>query len=224
METHVKRALTPAELDTILAAITNAHSTTQVLVSAMHATFDALLSDTGQSFEDFDADHRLDPGAFAIPTAQWKAIVQAITDRCQEWGTGPAMALDVINIMPSSYQDPDVPVPETAKADRRPHVHEMHVTREATDVIAACAHRVEELGNCFGRDSEEYLTALRSWSNVLSRLFDMGFGADTRVSKDGDLSLLVSCASGFVYGVIFHRTHPADPHGSPQPGEWSLHS
>jgi hypothetical protein len=46
----------------------------------------------------------------------------------------------------------------------------------------------------------------------------MGFGADTRVSKDGDLSLLVSCASGFVYGVIFHRDHRTQPPDAPQPG------
>ena len=32
----------------------------------------------------------------------------------------------------------------------------------------------------------------------------MGFGADTRVHRDGDLSLLVTTGSGFTYGLIFH--------------------
>jgi hypothetical protein len=32
----------------------------------------------------------------------------------------------------------------------------------------------------------------------------MGLGADTRVSKDGKLSLLVRSGSGLVYAIIFH--------------------
>ena len=35
----------------------------------------------------------------------------------------------------------------------------------------------------------------------------MGFGAHTRVSRDGDLSLFVSTASGLDLGVIFHGQH-----------------
>jgi hypothetical protein len=39
---------------------------------------------------------------------------------------------------------------------------------------------------------------------ALSRLLSLGFGADTRVHRDGTLNLLVNTGSGFTYGLIFH--------------------
>jgi hypothetical protein len=75
---------------------------------------------------------------------------------------------------------------------------------EATDVIAACDRRLEALGAYFGRESPEYRAALATWHHQLSRLFSMSMGADTHISRDGDLSLLVRTGSGLVFGIIFH--------------------
>jgi hypothetical protein len=71
-------------------------------------------------------------------------------------------------------------------------------------VIAACEAHVQALGGYFGWQSPPYLDALASWHRQLARLFGMGLGAHTRVSKDGDRSLLVRTASGIVFAVIFH--------------------
>jgi hypothetical protein len=90
-----------------------------------------------------------------------------------------------------------------AEVDRRPYVHEMHVTREAVDVIAACNNRVNAIGEAFGRDSDRYRRAEETWRRSLSNMFGMFFGGDSRVTRDGELSLLV-VTGGFVYGVIFH--------------------
>jgi hypothetical protein len=202
----VRRALTPAGLDAIVAAIDNAASVAETLQAALRGTYNALLSERGQTVDDYDAANRLDPSAFAIPAAQWEAIAQAIANRAQEWAASATIALDVINLIPSSYDDPAAPVPKAAAADRRPPAHELRVSREAVDVIAACEAHVHALGDYYGHDSPEFLTALRSWHQQLARLFNMGLGAYTRVAKDGDLALLVTTASGLIYGIVFHGT------------------
>ena len=48
------------------------------------------------------------------------------------------------------------------------------------------------------------LDALASWHRNLAGLFSMAFGASTRITRDGDLSLFAVTGSGFVYAVIFH--------------------
>ena len=88
--------------------------------------------------------------------------------------------------------------------DQRPYVHEMHVTREAVDVIAACNQRVEAIGQAFGYDSDRYRRAEQSWRRQVSTMFGMFFGGESRVTRDGELSLLVVTGGGFVYGLIFH--------------------
>lgn len=46
-----------------------------------------------------------------------------------------------------------------------------------------------------------------SWQAQLSRLFSMSLGSAARVSRDDDLSLLVTTSTGFTYGLIFHPAH-----------------
>jgi hypothetical protein len=88
--------------------------------------------------------------------------------------------------------------------DARPYTHLLQVSREATDEIQRASNHVDELGRWYGEKSKEYLEAAASWQRQLSRLFSMSMGANTRVTRDGHLSLFVSTAGGFVYGLIWH--------------------
>lgn len=200
----VQRPLTPAETDRLMAGIAEATSTAQLLTNTIRALYNALLADTGHTVDDFHAGKRLDPGNCAIPRSQWQALVAAITDRAAQWGTAATLALELVNLMPGFYDDPTVPAPTLPKVDYRPEVHQLHVTRDATDVIAACDAHIHELGTYYGRQSRIYLDALDSWHHQLAQLFSMELGAHTRISADGRLSLLVSTGSGIVFGVIFH--------------------
>lgn len=93
--------------------------------------------------------------------------------------------------------------------DTRPYVHDMHVSREAVDVIQACNERVNQIGLHWGFDSDRYRRAEQTWRRNLSLMFLMSFGADTRVTKDGPLSLFIATSSKFVYGLIFHAEQRA---------------
>src|SRR5437870_2938028 len=106
--------------------------------------------------------------------------------------------------MPSSYDDPETPAAAWERVDARPHTLQIAVSREAIDVIGACEGRLQALAEHYGRDSRIYLDALHSWHHHVIGLFSMAFGADTRISRDGELSLFAATGSGFVYGVIFH--------------------
>src|SRR5439155_1658355 len=77
-------------------------------------------------------------------------------------------------------------------------------SREAVDVIGACEARLQALAEHYGRDARTYLDALHSWHHHLLGLFSMAFGADTRITRDGELSLCATTGSGFVYAIIFH--------------------
>jgi hypothetical protein len=201
---RVKRPLTADELSVIFAGIDAATNTRALLNGALRDLYTPLLADLGTSLDNINAEHPLRTTDYAIPTSQWTAIVGAITDRAQEWGTAVTLTLDLVNAMPSSYEDPDIPAPVVEKVDRRPHIHNMHITREAVDVIAACDAHVQALGACYGQDSQIYLDALHSWHYQLTLLFNMNMGADTHISKDGTLSLFVATASGYMFGIIFH--------------------
>jgi len=203
--TGVRRALSDAELAGIFDAIAAATSTGEVLVATINSLYTVLLADLGRTFGALGPDQRLNPTEFAIPTSQWKAIAAAATNRADEWGTVPSISINLINAMPSSYDDPTVPDPTPQLPDRRPAIHHLRVSREATDVIAACTEHVTALGRQFGLDSDIYDRAATSWRWHLTRLFSMGSGAETSIIAEGHLSLLVTNASGFVYAVIFHR-------------------
>lgn len=200
----VRRPLTDQEIDAVVAGINAATNSAELVVAAIREIFNALLADTGQRFDDFDEDNRINPADYAIPTSQWTALAAAMTGRAGEWGTGSEVALILLGMMPATYDDPDVPTPAIAIPDRRPFIHDLHLTRDAVDVITACERRLSDLGRGYGWESEIYLTASHTWHRCLAGLFSMGFGADTHVAADGPMSLFVKSASGFVYGIIFH--------------------
>jgi len=202
---RVRRPLTDTETRSISTAIDAAGSVPEILAAALISLFTALLAPLGESLNDYGpATRLLDPGTFAIPQTQWAAITGECLARADAFGGRAQTAMELINVMPASYDDPSVTVSAAQPADQRPYEHVLTVSREATDVIAAASRHCGELSACFGEDSREYLDAIRSWQHNISRIFSMAFGSQTRVSRDGDLSLLVSSATGFTYGLIFH--------------------
>jgi hypothetical protein len=200
----VRRALTAAELTAIIDRVDAADSTSQLLAAVIGSVYDTLLADIGLSTTTVPEGQQLDPRQFQIPSTQWQAITGAVMDRAAAWGTGPELAMELIGMLPSTFEDPAAPVPDRPRTDRRPDLLELHITREAVDVIAAGTAHVQALASCYGQASEQHLQASTSWVAALSRLLSMGFGADTRVRRDGNLSLLVNTGSGFTFGLIFH--------------------
>jgi hypothetical protein len=201
---RVRRALTETELTSVRTAIGGASSAAGILAAALQALFAALLAPLGESLADYSAGRRLDPADFAIPQAQWEAIAQDCMARADAYGSRTQIAMELASIMPASYHDASVTVPPALEVDHRPCEHVLTVSREATDVIAAATRRCAELARHFGDTSREYRHAARSWQHNLAQVFSMTFGAQTRISRDGDLSLLVSSSTGFTYGIIFH--------------------
>jgi hypothetical protein len=200
----VRRAYTGSELTAILGRVDAAESTGDLLAAVITAVYDTLLADRGLTLTSLPDGHRVDPRQFQIPTSQWEAICGAVTDRAAAWGTGPELAMELVNVLPSTYDDPAAPVPDLPRVDRRPDLLNLSVSRDAVDVIAAATRHVQALAAYYGPASPQHLTAITSWANALSRLLSLGFGADTRVHRDGVLSLLVNTGSGFTYGLIFH--------------------
>jgi hypothetical protein len=202
-----RRALTAAEMQTLLAAISNATSTADLLTVAMVDLFTILLADQGTTLADFTPTDRLDPSRYAIPTVQWTALSAAIIDRAAQWGTGAELALELSSTKPATYDDPTAAVPAAPPVDYRPQVYTLELSREAIDAIAAADAHIHALATHCGRDSDTYLDALESWHTQLSHLFALGLGAHTRISRDGKLSLLVHTGSGVVCAVVFHGQH-----------------
>jgi hypothetical protein len=206
--THrVRRPLTDTEMTTVRTAVTAATSPPEILVTIVTTVFTALLEPLEETLADYGPSRPLDPRAFAIPQTQWEAISEACLARADAVGGRMTLVMELINMMPASYNDPAVTTATAPVADQRPYEHVLTVSREATDVIAAASRRCGELARYFGEDSRQHREALGSWQAQLSRLFGMAFGAVTSVSRDGDLSLLVGTQSGLVYGIIFHTEH-----------------
>lgn len=199
-----RRALTDAEMINITAAIADAGSTAGTIVAAITGTLTALLAPLGETLDVYGPGRPLNASRFAIPTAQWNAICEVCLARADAFGGRVQAGIALIDLMPSSYDDPSVTVTTTPLPDQRPYKYDLTVTCEATDVIAAASARCAELERCYGGRSREYLSAIRSWEAQLSRLFSMALGTSAHVSRDNDLSLLVSTSSGFTYGIIFH--------------------
>jgi hypothetical protein len=202
----VRRAFSESELTAILGRIDAADSTGDLLAAVVNAVYDTLLADSGLTLKTLPDGHRIDPRQFQIPTSQWEAICGAVTDRAAAWGTGPELAMELINVLPSTYDNPAAPVPDLPRVDRRPDLLNLSVSRDAVDVITAATTHIQALAAHYGPASPQHLTAISSWVTALSRLLSLGFGADTRVHRDGTLSLLVNTGSGFTYGLIFHGT------------------
>jgi len=204
MPAPVHRAFTAAELTAIIDRIDAASSTGDLLATVIGAVYDTMLADLGLTTGTLPNGQQLDPRQFQIPSSQWQAITGAVTDRAAAWGTGPELAMELITMLPGTYDDPTAPVPDRPRTDWRPDQLHLHITRDAVDVIAAGTAHIQAIGAYYGLASEQHLRASTSWLAGLSRLLSMGFGADTRIRRDGDLSLLVHTGSGFTYALIFH--------------------
>ncbi|WP_433616827.1 hypothetical protein ACQP2P_15950 [Dactylosporangium sp. CA-139114] len=200
---RVRRPLTAAELESIRGRIDAATDTTTLLVAAVIGVFDALLADLGQTYPGTGTtpQQRIDPRQYAIPQTQWTAIADAVTNRAHAWGGGITIGLDLVNLMPSAYDDPTVPAPWLSDQDHRPQVYRLEVSREAADEIAACETHLQHLAAFYGPSSDTYQQALSSWHRQLATLFATSLGATSLVHRDGPLSLHLS---GLVFGVIFH--------------------
>jgi hypothetical protein len=201
---QVRRPLTDNELTRLLAEVAEATDTTDLFTRTVRGVFTPLLADLGRTFDDVSPLNPLDATRFAIPAAQWQTLMQAVADRAGQWGTAAMVTLELTNVLPSAYDDPTVAVPVAPRVDRRPPIHDLRFTREATDVIRACEEHLHALAAHYGRGSAYHLDALTSWHGHLARLTDMGFGANTQVRADGPLSLQVTTASGLLYAIVFH--------------------
>jgi hypothetical protein len=204
MSTPIQRALTPDELTAILDRIDAAEAPEQLLPITVRAVYDTLLADLGLSLNALPEGQQLDPRKFLIPTQQWKTIAGAVTDRATAWGIGAELAMDLINVLPGSYDDPAAPVPDRPHIDYRPEHLQVQLSREAVDVIAAANRHIQALATHYGPSSAQYLAAATSWLACLSQLLTMSFGPGLRIVRDGALSLLIHTSSGYTFAAIFH--------------------
>lgn len=103
----VQHHLTSDEMTQVKAAIDAADTPYDVLLAALTTTFNILLAGEGKTWEDFDADHKIDGKQYAIPDTQWVEIGDHLKARSHEL-SGDAigtvnLTLDWMNIGPSSY-------------------------------------------------------------------------------------------------------------------------
>jgi hypothetical protein len=102
MSAPVRRALTVDEVTAIFARIAAAEDISQLLPIVVVAVYDTLLADLGLSLDTLPG-QQLDPRKFLIPAQQWEAITSAVTDRATALGSRPALAMDLINLLPGTY-------------------------------------------------------------------------------------------------------------------------
>jgi hypothetical protein len=200
----VRQVIADADLATIVTAISAASSTREAVGAAITTTFTILLAAHGETLASYGQERPLDPSRFAIPAAQWEAITGACLARADAFGGRACASMDLVNLMPASYPDPAVTVTMPPPADQRPPEYTLTVTRQAADVIAAASARCADLALSYGSRSRQHADALMSWERQLARLFLITLGAAARVTREDDLSLLVTTSSGYAYGLIFH--------------------
>lgn len=201
---RVRRALSLEEMTSIRRQIEAAGSGPAIVTAALGAVFTALLEPLGESLSDYTEKRTLDPVRFAIPKTQWDAISDASLAKADAYGSRADVALDLMNAMPSTYDDPNTGVPLFEVIDHRPREHVLRVSCEATNTIAAASHHCDRLAAHFGVSSAQYRDAVRTWQYCLFQLFSMGFGAEVRITREDELSLLVKSTTGFTYGITFH--------------------
>lgn len=247
-----RRPFTVEELDRIHTAITTADSPPTLIAAVLSAVFDMLLADTGLRVTDFGSDRPLNPDDYAIPHTQWTAVTAAATSHAARWGTGATVAVELSNRLPDSYDDPHTPDPGWPHPDLRPAVLDLHLDRDATDVVAAAHLHLDALAAHYGPASARHLDALTSWTTAVGMLLRLNLGSPVHVHRDRPLSLLIK-APGLTYAVLFHgqprsctmpgcgirlpdepdttgidadgcEHRPSYPYGAPQPGTWTAHS
>ncbi|MDT5033847.1 MAG: hypothetical protein QOC94_4018 [Actinoplanes sp.] len=204
MTTPIRRALSLQEMTTIIGRVDAAEATEQLLPIVVRGLYDTLLADLGLSLDSLPKGQQLDPRKFLIPARQWEAITGTVTDRAATWGTGAELTMDLINVLPGTYDDPGAPLPDLPRTDHRPDHLEVHASRDAVEVIAAAGHHVQALAAHYGPGSAEHLTAATSWLACLSQLLTISLGPNIRVVRDGNLSMLIHTSSGYTFAVIFH--------------------
>ncbi|MBT8228377.1 MAG: hypothetical protein KJO75_23190 [Dactylosporangium sp.] len=205
---RVSRALTGDEMRMIVDNARRSATTGQLVFGIVADLYNALLDDDHRSIADLDVNRPLRPGEYAIPTTQWEAIMHEATGRAAAWGTSAATGLELVNVKPDTYDDPQASTPPADTDDHRPTSLALHVTREAVDTVRDVTQYLGALATGYGPDSDVYRHAADSWLRHLPLLFNLGLGGDTIVRRDGgagSLSLLVETASGTVFGIIFHQ-------------------
>jgi hypothetical protein len=203
MNAPVRRALTVDELTAITARIAAAEDITQLLPIVVVAVYDTLLADLGLTLATLPEGQQLDPGKFLIPAQQWEAITGAVTDRATTLGSHPTLAMDLINLLPSTYDDPAAPIPDLPSIDRRRDL-DVSLSGDAVEAITAAGHHIQALAAHYGPASPQHVTAATTWLAGLAQVLSMSSGPQVRVVRDGNLSLLARTASGYTFAVIFH--------------------
>ncbi|MBI1758150.1 MAG: hypothetical protein HYR62_02830 [Actinobacteria bacterium] len=203
MSTPHRRVLTATQLDTLYARIRDAHSTAHLLTEV----FDAMRT----MVHDTPTDPHQPPqrvvrvGDHAIPSSQWRAILDAATNRAQQWGTSVHVSLELANYLPASYDDPTVATPTWPAPDHRPPIHHLHLTRQAVDMITRAEAHLRQLTAVLGAASPDLRRQESSWRLFLTRLVTTNFGEFTTVDTDGDLSFAVTTSSGVGYGARWRQ-------------------
>lgn len=102
-ERLVARPLTDVEMLAITGGIESAETPVDGLVHALKTTFDVLLHDVGSSWDEAES---VDGRQFAIPSAQWIAIGEAIKARAAlQPLEGVNLLLDWVNKGPSAIAE-----------------------------------------------------------------------------------------------------------------------
>ncbi|MFI6079244.1 hypothetical protein ACIA5C_47860 [Actinoplanes sp. NPDC051343] len=200
----IRQALTRDQITAIVGRLDAVEAPGQLLPVAVRAVSDALLAHDGPSAHPLPAGQQLHLRGFAIPARQWEAITAAVTSRAAAWGIAVELALELINVLPGTYEDPDAPIPDLPRPDHRPDQLQVQLSRDAVDVIAAVRHHLQTLASYYGPQSAQHLAAATSWLSCLSQVLTMTFGPSVRVVRDGTLSLLMHTSSGFTFAAIFH--------------------
>src|SRR6187401_141374 len=102
--------MTCDELTAIREQIQAAGSPAEIVATVARAVFTALLTPLGESLNDYNRDRQLIPGQFAIPQTQWEAICDAALERADAFAARALLALELVDVMPCTYPDPDAPV------------------------------------------------------------------------------------------------------------------
>jgi hypothetical protein len=184
----------------ILTVIREANSSSQLLEDTVRTLYRAIIADGPTP-----TSSPIRPDDYALPAAQWRAIVGAVTARAEQWGTQAPIGVELaMFLMPGQYDDPTVPEPDVPLPDYRPLVRTIEWARDALDEVTAVSVHLDLLRTAYGPTSPLFFEAADSWQRALTAIITMNLGTMTLVSKDGPMSLLVRTGSGLVYAAIFH--------------------
>jgi hypothetical protein len=86
--------------------------------------------------------------------------------------------------------------------------HTITVHKKAAETLAEMDLQAQAVLNMWkGIDTELATAGIVSLARQTTQLFNMFFGNNSRITRDGELCLFVSTGTGFVFGVIFHPKH-----------------